>query len=47
MHNPIARVALDIAQPDAKAAVWLIVVADKDEIPDFDDDAVQIRKDST
>lgn len=47
MHNPIVGIVLGIAQPNAKATVRLIVVADEDEIPDPDNDAVQIRKDCT
>jgi hypothetical protein len=33
MHHPIFGIVLGIAQPNAKATIWLIVVADEDEIP--------------
>ena len=44
MHDPITGIVFGVAEPNAQAAVRLIVVADKDEISDLYDDAVQICK---
>jgi hypothetical protein len=47
MHNPVLGIVLGTAHPNAKTAIWLIIVADEDEIPDADNIAVEISKDAT